>query len=141
MSHHPLQSWPRLLPLLTALSLSACGGEAMMPDDTDLSTPGAVDARPARTDFGEGPGDLAGRCANDSDCTGANPRCDPDTSRCVPCLFRDDNCPRGKRCVKAGGRFTCEPGCKDDADCGAGADGGPGARCCDGTCVDVFTNA
>ncbi|MSP61794.1 MAG: hypothetical protein EXR72_15965 [Myxococcales bacterium] len=75
-------------------------------------------------------------CAADGDCKDAmNPRCDVDTSRCVPCLPMMDNCGMGKFCTKANGEYSCAPGCQKDADCDKNMGNGK-PLCCNNICVD-----
>lgn len=58
------------------------------------------------------------QCTTDANCSGATPRCDTTTNRCVPCLpGATDNCPMGQYCRAD---FVCERGCKSGADCPSG---------------------
>jgi len=81
----------------------------------------------------------AGGCFSDSSCADPTPRCDRNTSACVPCLPSNDNCPAGKRCVARGASYVCA-GCLVAVDCPALASG-RAAACCGGQCVDVTSDA
>ena len=74
---------------------------------------------------------LCVECVADGDChDAASPRCDPATSRCVPCVVgRAGDCGAGLYCKALNGGATCAPGCQVDDDCpsvdgGARVDGG-----------------
>ncbi len=85
-------------------------------------------------------GDGGCPCATDLECGGATPRCDPMTSRCVPCLPANDNCPFGEVCHQTNGVYGCAVGCKTDVDCAA-VDAGAGSwKCCSKICVDVSSD-
>ena len=93
--------------------------------------------------FGGGGGDDAAAscdgpcpCTSDSSCSGATPRCDKNTGRCVPCLPTNDNCGPSKRCVAENDTYVCAESCKSAADC-PHADGGPSPECCDSKCIDT----
>jgi hypothetical protein len=76
-------------------------------------------------------------CNVDSECGGATPRCDVQSGACVPCMPQHDNCDRGKYCQESQGVFSCASGCKDDTECGGGADAGSSMACCNHACVDT----
>jgi hypothetical protein len=85
-------------------------------------------------------GDGGCPCATDLECSGATPRCDPMSNRCVPCLPTDDNCPFGQICHQVNGVYGCGMGCKTDVDCAA-VDAGAGSfKCCGKICVDVTSD-
>src|SRR5262245_13504775 len=81
-------------------------------------------------------GDLAGTCTLDVQCRAPRPRCDLNTGNCVACLPASDNCPKGQKCVPAGGTFICSASCVTDVDCPR-ADGGSTMSCCGGHCFDT----
>lgn len=65
-----------------------------------------------------GPNNQCVQCTSDANCSGATPRCDTMTNRCVACLpGATDNCPVGQYCRPD---FVCERGCKTGADCPSG---------------------
>ena len=86
--------------------------------------------------------DLAGvgGCTDDTHCTAPTPRCNKDTSMCVPCLPLPDNCPKGQRCVASGDGYQCAATCAKDADCPAGG-AGSSMVCCKGSCFDSTSDA
>lgn len=113
---------------LVALSTTACtvpgysfggGGSG----GADASTGGTSGAGGSGGTAGSGSG-----CHGDQDCSGTKPRCNTSTGQCVQCLPTDDTCPAGKYCAKAS--YSCQTGCKSNADCNA-FDGGTGALGCD----------
>ncbi len=125
-----------------------------VPDTSDVVMPDALDASAvidAAADTLDAPvedhtiapdvardaPDAPGGCTADSACVGnpEGPVCDLASGRCVPCTPTNNRCPAGQYCVA--GMNRCMAGCRDDASCGAGGDGG--VRRCDTTsrtCVD-----
>src|SRR4051812_22315428 len=83
-------------------------------------------------------GDLAAPegCRDDSECSGATPRCDPVTGRCVPCLPQNDNCPPGQHCIQVGDSYMCTSMCAMSGDCPR-TDAGDQRQCCGGRCFDT----
>ncbi len=80
-------------------------------------------------------------CTADSACAGSSEGtvCDPASGRCVQCTPTNDRCPAGQYCVA--GMNRCMTGCRDDASCGVGTDGGAALRRCDTAmhvCVDCL---
>ena len=85
-------------------------------------------------DAGGSPDLLTGTCV--PACGGGSPFCNG-TNHCVACRA-DGDCPLGKICKAGGdGKPVCAPGCTDDSRCRANPDGGAGASCCGGHCVDT----
>lgn len=93
------------------------------------------------------------QCLGDGQCSGATPRCDPQTNHCVACLpGASDNCPQGQYCRPD---LVCERGCKTGADCPSGvcqadhscggctgdAQCAAGRVCTSGTCVAACSAA
>ena len=97
------------------LTLAAgCGTPPITPDD------GGTDGSPPMG------------CTDDTQCGGATPRCDKNSSKCVACLPLDDTCPKGKRCVVQGGVPMCASSCVSAMDCPS-SDGGALPACCNST--------
>ena len=101
------------------LALIAVGGCNAQPIDGTMPDGGGDDAAP-----------MIG-CAADKDCGGMTPRCDKNSSTCVPCLPLNDNCTQGARCVPKGNSYECVTTCMVKADCAGGKD------CCNSVCVDT----
>jgi hypothetical protein len=73
-------------------------------------------------------------CTQDTDCSGAAPRCQPSTGSCVECLPASDNCTGGAHCVQQNGTYACAMGCATNSDCKGGA------ICCGSACLDVSSD-
>ncbi|MSP60615.1 MAG: hypothetical protein EXR72_09800 [Myxococcales bacterium] len=123
------------------LALAACPGNPTPPGPiavADLAAPPG-DFAATVVDLAVRPADLApsadltGFC-NGMSCKDPTPACDPMTGLCVPCLPKNDTCPKNSYCLATNGSYDCFPGCKLNGDC-------PGMVCCGHVCIDVKTDA